>query len=489
MKIKTGSKTEKILKIAIAIGTVLIPAALWYLWLRTTGCDILKSHPTISDELNYWRVMYSFSERGFDFGTGGGFINYEPEWGHFGCHGLAPFLAWGWYALIASWSWASLVEANFVIFTAAVLIFVLLVHDNTVNMLFSAAVLLCFPYVFLYFCSSMMEIPCAATAVICAGLYIKYRRTEKKGWLCAALAVVVYFTGLRYSHIMLAFPMLWELCDRKLSKKTAVIMLCYAVAALLLFKLYYKFIARYPDWILVAVENGSFSEKLTVLLQNIGTNLKLYFTLEEHQTIEFFQRILLLVLAPALWLIAARKKDGGLYFALGLLAFGTVAFNIVCYDIGYQKEFRMMGPVLLFIVLVLVNETDKLYLMKSAVTAVVAAGLVIALVQIRGYGQRQEYNMFFMLDRFSELHDMSEEIGKYFDDEAASAAIKVTDTFETVAYIPPQIGVQWVYTDEDLEKCRTDYIISITEDSIIPDNYVLVGEPQYMYRIYKKTGD
>lgn len=488
-KLKTDGKAKTVLKILIGIGTVAIPFLMWYLWLRMTGCDILQSHPTISDELGYWRIMYSFSERGLDFGACGGFINSPARWGHFGSHGLSPFLAWGWYALLFPWTQSSLVVANFIEIVVATAIFVLLAHDDIADMLFSAAVLLGSSYVFLYLCSSMMEIPCAAAVIIFAALFIRWRRTGKKLWLILAIAQVIYLTFLRYCYAVVAFPLVWELCGNKLNKKSFVILAAYVISTLLVFAAAKMFITSYPEDIMVSVENAGLLEKIKLLFENAAENTKKYFTCAEHQTSEFYQRMLFVVMTVSLCVYAAAKKSA-MHLSLAIVLFGMMLMNIFCYDIGYQKEFRAMGPVMLFVMIMTANtgnmgKSEHIFKTFAALTA--ALSLVVAVRQMNGYMQRQEYNVFFLQDRFGQIQDVSEEIAKCFDSEPATAAIKVSDTFDTVVWIPPQIGVQWTFNGKGLQNAQTEYIISTTDDSIIPEGYELVGEPANNYKIYKKT--
>ncbi len=491
MKLKTGGKTKIVLKILIGIGTVAIPFLLWYLWLHMTGCDILRSHPTISDELGYWRIMYSFSECGFDFGACGGFINSSARWGHFGSHGLSPFLAWGWYALIFPWTQNSLVAANFIELAVAMTVFVLLVHDDIADMLFSAAVLLGSSYIFLYLCSSMMEIPCAAAAIIFAALFIRWRRTGKKLWLILAIAQVIYLTFLRYCYAVIAFPLVWELCGNRLSKKSVFVLAAYAVVVYIVYYISEMYIADYPEDIMVSVENAGLLGKIKLLFENAAVNTKKYFTCAEHQTSEFYQRILFAVMTVALCVYAAVKKSPA-HLSLAVTLAGMMVMNIFCYDIGYQKEFRAMGPVILFVLIMTANTgnlSKAAHILKTFAALAAALSLVVAVRQMTGYMQRQEYNVFFLQDRFGQIQDISEEIAKCFDSEPATAAIKVSDTFDTVAWIPPQIGIQWAFGGKGLKDAQTEYIIAITDDSIIPEGYELVGEPAPEYKIYKKQSD
>ena len=148
-----------------------------------------------------------------------------------------------------------------------------------------------------------------------------------------------------------------------------------------------------------------------------------------------------------------------------------------------------MGPVLVFVLIMTVNSGSagrSAHVLKAFAAAAAALSLIVAVKQISGYSQRQEYNTFFLPERFSPVASSEDVLSEYFGDEPASAAIKVSETFDTVAGIPPQIGVQWAFSGKDLSDAQTEYIISITDDSVIPDGYELIGEPYPGYQIYKR---
>ena len=486
MKITLNRKTDIALRILAGIGIALIPAALWWLWGRVCGCNILHSHPAISDELGYWRLMYSFSECGLDFGTCGGIINGEPAWGHFGSHGLAPFFAWGWSARLFPWTQESLVQANFIMLEAAYILFALLVHDDLWDMVFSGVVLLCWPYIFLYLCSSMMEIPCCAVMIVYTALFIRYRKKKTRLRFALALSCVIYLTCMRYCYALAAFPLLWERCDYRIDKKTVIVMLFYALGIVFAYWFLTRFEAIYPEYVLIQVDRTDLIGKIQLLWENFVLNVQKYFSFQNHETSEFFQRIISVVIAALLCIRGLFGENRRFYFSLGLTVFGLILLNLICYDIGYQKEYRVMGPMLVFVLLAVSNGKGSLWL-KTVLALSAAAGLVIGVKQIRGYGSRNEYNSFFLPNRFSEIADVGDAVRACFGEEKASFAIKVSESFETVVWVPPQIGVQWALGEEALKDAHTEYIISMAEPPIVPDNYTFVGEPMPQYKVFRRN--
>lgn len=486
MKIQLNRKTDTALRILVGIGIAMILFILRRLWFRITGCDILQSHPSISDEIGYWRELYSFSEHGWKFGCGGGILNETADWGHFGSHGLAPFFAWGWYARLFPWTPEALVNANFILLEISVIVFVLLVHDDLKDMIFSAVILLCWPYIFLYLCSSMMETACCAVMIIYTALFIRYRRKKTRVLFCLALLCILYLTCMRYCYAVAAFPLLWESCDYRIDKKTVVIMLIYALGTVLVYWFLTKFETTYPDYVIDQTDGSGLGGKIKLLWENFLLNVQKYFSFQPHQTSEFFHRIISVAAAALLCIRGLYGEDRRFYFSLGLVIFTLILLNLICYDIGFQKELRVMGPVLVFALLAVENGRGSVWL-KTVIALAAAVGLVIGVKQIQGYGSRNEYNHFFMLERFSEMEDQSGVVRPLFDDEPAVAAVTVTETFQPVSWIPPQISIQWANDKKDMKNAETEYVVAIAEEIEVPDDYILTGEPVTGFKVYRRN--
>ena len=94
------------------------------------GYNVLLGLPIWNDEVDYWRELFSFSNCGFAFGKHGFSLGYTAEIGPFGCHGISPIIAWGWYALLFGWNGNSIVIANIILLEISYLLFVILAKLN-----------------------------------------------------------------------------------------------------------------------------------------------------------------------------------------------------------------------------------------------------------------------------------------------------------------------------------------------------------------------
>ena len=84
-----------------------------------SGNNMFLSKPYLNDELDYWRLMYSISERGFDFGSTEHLVGYVAPIGPLGSHGLSPVAAWLWYVLLFPMTDSALVIAGVLMLIAA----------------------------------------------------------------------------------------------------------------------------------------------------------------------------------------------------------------------------------------------------------------------------------------------------------------------------------------------------------------------------------
>ena len=98
---------------------ILSPVVTMLLLSLLSGNNMFLSKPYLNDELDYWRLMYSISERGFDFGSTEHLVGYVAPIGPLGSHGLSPVAAWLWYVLLFPMTDSALVIAGVLMLMAA----------------------------------------------------------------------------------------------------------------------------------------------------------------------------------------------------------------------------------------------------------------------------------------------------------------------------------------------------------------------------------
>lgn len=82
-------KSSKILRYVLQITYILSPLILLLFLYLICNCNAFVGHPICSDELGYWKEVFSFTNH--DFNTGYMGINeLTPKIGRFSTHGFFP---------------------------------------------------------------------------------------------------------------------------------------------------------------------------------------------------------------------------------------------------------------------------------------------------------------------------------------------------------------------------------------------------------------
>ena len=107
------------LRLLAALFLVASPLIIMLMLSLLSGHNMFLSKPVFNDELDYWRLMYSISCQGFDFGSTEHLVGYVAPIGPLGSHGLSPVAAWLWYVLLFPMSDSALVIAGVIMLSAA----------------------------------------------------------------------------------------------------------------------------------------------------------------------------------------------------------------------------------------------------------------------------------------------------------------------------------------------------------------------------------
>ena len=181
------------------------PVVIMFLLSLMSGQNMFLSKPIFNDEMGYWRLMYSISERGFDFGSTEHLVGYVAPYGPLGSHGLSPVAAWLWYVLLFPMTDSALVIAGVIMLAAAFLLLYLIVRPGVSEMLLIALFTLLYPPLVRYINLSMMEMPCYACVIVYMALLLRYEKEHSGAlphsrWTLPLLFVCgLYCTLLRWS--------------------------------------------------------------------------------------------------------------------------------------------------------------------------------------------------------------------------------------------------------------------------------------------------
>lgn len=177
-----------------------------------SGNNMFLSKPYLNDELDYWRLMYSISERGFDFGSTEHLVGYVAPIGPLGSHGLSPVAAWLWYVLLFPMTDSALVIAGVLMLIAAMALLYFIARPGAAELLLMGLFTILYPPLIRYINLSMMEMPCYACVIVYMALLLRYEKEHsgvlpRSDWTLPLLLVCgFYCTVLRMSNVVLFFP-------------------------------------------------------------------------------------------------------------------------------------------------------------------------------------------------------------------------------------------------------------------------------------------
>lgn len=453
--------------------------------------NLFFGRPHNSDELCYWRVLYSFSECGFDFASTCGFLNCEAPVGPLGEHGLATLFSW-WGILFGTVTEYSLFWWNLFILSVALAVFVAVNRPDTEKVVWVAALLAGNGVLIEQWHSHMMEIPCLAIILIYFSLQLAYERTHNKYLFILLAGCAVYASFMRICYIIIFFPTIMEMCMQKKNKKRSFVisMLIYIGFFCVIRKFEKMFMKSSQSFLTnVNVSNGIIA-KVRLLCSNFEINIKRYFNLYSGTPVEvgqrYFQIILMLFLLLAAFLRVEdhkfKIKFQMKYFAQ-LIALGSLIFMIVVlYDVNDWRDVRTTMPY--------------------------AAGVAIWFIanSIRKHEDRCLKLLFFICcfftlfqfapAKYMSNHPADRYILQNTDDDwieqipneniifcLYNSQLENSIQFQLYQKLPPKIGIQIATSLEDIREAdQIDYLLTSEEIESIPYELINISEDYgYLY--------
>jgi hypothetical protein len=386
----------KILRAIPSLGCILAPAVVAVVLVRLYfGRGLVDFTPTWSDEIVYWREIYTFHHVGF---SGGYYsINEQPAsaaFSHFGAHGPAFAILFGPLTMIAGWGYSYAPMFNLGLLAAAMVGYFRMTRIGGWKLpLATALILLCWP-VLLYIPSDMQETSHQALALVLAGVF--HRLITGGGrvpaWLLGlGTAVLIVASLLRptWSPLFLALVVLRE---RSLSRRRGLVITAATIPVIgLAFGAGMWLAAPYPNSLAHMIEVARQSPRAgaTLFLHHFYDNILLIFqgtSLEQGLRLE-----LLAMLFLAAGVVVHRVVRGrgtadelarsSLFHVINL---GSVLLTLLAfYDMSWWRDFRVLAPHILLSLLVAVPGVTLSSPVRAAVrNAFVVVPLALSLIMV-----------------------------------------------------------------------------------------------------------
>lgn len=368
---------------------VLLPVISLCVLSIASGNNCFAAQPVWSDELDYWREVYSFSSlHSLSFGLNG-FLGYPAKIGTLGCHGLAPFIIYGLPALIFGWATNSIVIWNMMICMLAFVIFIALIRPSKMQCLVIAVIWLLYAPILVYAPTSMVELPHYALIVILIAAVLRlWKQPASKTWLIIGFAICTLMAFLRLHNIVFFIPLVFIASEFHFDRR----FILFACLALLLSILAWYtsglFSSGYPESFMYHLsQTPSITGKLSMLFSHTLDNTKRLLAFKEGAA-QVTQRYLYLTVMFACLIRSIHLRHSHVqdhnapdiiaerrWCLLGfLILFIALGFILCAYDVFDWRDYRSLAPVLWGVILLVIMTCSR------HMQAMAIAGVIVVFV-------------------------------------------------------------------------------------------------------------
>ena len=443
------------------------------------GQNALAAYPVWSDELGYWRSLFSWVNVGFSSGYNG-IGEHAPLLGTLNVHGLAPLLLYGGWSSLFGLSYNSIVVYNALWISLAALAFCLLAKPKAGTAALLAVLFMVFAPAVLYASTSMTELFNYALLLLFAGLFLR-GQASKKAWPKVLCWVVVVLACLyRAVYFVLFIPLIVVDRAQLFSKKTVALLFLALGLSAGAYLTGAAITAPYPSGFLynwIRVED--FGIFIRMFLSHAKGNLYDYFIRYTASPIEDGLRWL--YCAATAWTLLGsflrlERNNGRLRLRIGLnplfiacflLLFVPFAVVIMMYETNDWNDFRTLAPFLWVIALLLASRG------KKALPSFLLAGslaMVVCLCTLPPVGAFQDEYRFTQPPYSQEVAEacLSIEYKANTVDPFENTIRADLATFQVMETVDPRMGLLYGwFTPANTGKSRwvlTDHLKIVMQD-------------------------
>ena len=322
------------------------------------GQNAFTAYPVWTDELDYWRNLFSWLHVGLPLGYNG-LGEYPPMIGTLSVHGLTPLILYGGWVKLFGLTHYSIVMYNALWVSLGALTFCLLVKPKATTTLWIMGFFMIFVPVLLYATTSMTESFNYAMFLFYAAFLFHSEKTKCKWTRVLCWAVVIWACLYRITYFVLFLPLLIPANSDRLSLKMLWKALLAVVLSVAAYGISTAVTAPYPSGFLYHwVRAESFGIFTQMFLSHAKGNVLDYFVRATNSPMEDALRIL--YCAAMLWTFVASflrltKEEGAVRVKFGvrrewalsfLLLFIPFALVLMIYETNDWSDFRTLAPFL-----------------------------------------------------------------------------------------------------------------------------------------------
>lgn len=359
-------KRFKFTKISFYAIFILSPVVLLLFLSCIYKCNAFIGRPTWSDEVSYWREVFSFS----NFGVKTGYFGVQeiiPRIGRFSTHGFFPSLFYFPFAKLLGWGDNGLVISN-LLFTIICFFILICFIKPSLEQTFGLILLyLFYPPILLYVATSMTEIVnYGLLSLFFVFFYLYYNANDKRSkklFLVLMIFVGTVCSFYRITYVVLFILPVIALFEMK-SRKFILLTFLWIFYSGFLYYISSLFTAPYPYGFLYNVmHTGNLKLAIHLILFNTSSNITRLFNIKYGEYIEIFFRafyIIAIILYFSLIFFKAttqrnkknflsisfRGKVEKFYLMQFTLLVLPLCIVVLIYDVYGFRDYRVLSPFL-----------------------------------------------------------------------------------------------------------------------------------------------
>lgn len=445
---------------------ILSPFLLLAVLSLAVGHSVLDAYPVWSDELCFWRTLYSWDEAGMATGYYGMHEQIAPI-GTMGTYGIGPLLLYGWFVKLFGLSHNTILLSNALWCSLAAAVFCLLRKPRFSVSLLMSGIMMAYAPIILYAYTSMTQVFNYALVLFYITFLLGYQERRKVWLLVLCVLTIVLGALYRPMYCLLFLPLMLLFCRYRFNLR----MVSFAIPALII-----CFLCCYLAMQTAAPHASGFlyhlfrADDLTtawhMLLSHTKSNLIDYFIRATGSPMQDAFRYLYCGIT-VLCLISAfirtdKDENGRLCLRTGyrgpimscfLLLMAAFGFTMLFYEANDWADLRQLAPYLWLVSAYLIARHRRVIPLATLAGCAVSLALLIAQPE----GVFTDTNRFAVPEASEHLTAVVETI--VYDEDAEDPFDNTVRVdvygYELLRQLDPRLGLQYGwFTTDTVEKSR-----------------------------------
>ncbi len=429
------------------------------------------------DEIYHWHQVATFKEAGFN----GGYYTIDEHpapapLSHFNFHGPSYPITFGLLARLIGWKLYYMPYLNVAMMVLSLALFVFLTRPSHVQLVLTALIMLTFWPALIYTPTNMREVLFDALAIVLAAGF--YRLSTKAESCSTALPIccgllITYLSLFKISWTILYLPY-FLLIRRRLKLSVLGAIAISGLVTVIAYGIYSLIIAPYPYFTtdLISAFKVSLRTGIETFVDHALLSLRHFFKPDDNPLWLMLRFQALLVIVVGFLYALRTKRDQALArsgLVIGISLSILLMENILLFDVGDWRDYRLIAPMLLFAIILLIAHRRQ-----TLVALIVMTNLLVTPEFLKA--TQEHKSIHFEVDqRAVEQFESRISSVMAYNPEAGGWCNTLLVDFPAymdsrMVGVPPGIGISWADNLEQYTEIKSRYLL------ISNESYAILGE-------------